>query len=237
VKDPGRYYDDFSLTYDAHREAGYHAFVDDFEAACVRAWLGGPRVLEVGCGTGQVLRRVRRFAPQALGVDLSRGMLRRARERGLPVAQASAMALPFRDGGFDLVYSFKVLPHLPELARALAEIERVLAPGGHAILEFYNPRSARGAWKRLRWWNVSVGAASHDREIHTSYHTPAEARRALPAGLRPVGARGAIVLTPHPGLHRLPLVGPALRAVEGLAGRGPLARLAGFYLLVAERVR
>lgn len=236
MKDPQRYYDDFSRTYDAHRDAGYHAFVDDFEAECIRAWLGGPRVLEVGCGTGQLLRRVRGFAPRAVGVDLSHGMLAHAAARGLPVGQASALALPFADASFDLVYSCKVLPHVPDLPRALGEIERVLAPGGRAVLEFYNPWSLRVAWKRARWWNASIGAASHDREIHTSYHSPRAARRALPAGLRPIGARGAVVVTPHPGAHRLPLAGPVLRAAERAAGQSVLAAFAGFYLLVAERV-
>lgn len=235
MKDPRHYYDDFSTNYDIHRDAGYHAYIDDFEAACVRHWMPGGRILEVGCGTGQILRRVRRFAPAALGVDLSSGMLRRARERGLPVAQAGALALPFAAQQFDLVYSFKVLPHVPDLPGALREIERVLVPGGVAVLEFYNPRSLRGAWKRLRWWNAAVGTQSHDRQVYTAYHTPAEARAELPPGLQPVGRRGAVVLTPHAALHGVPAVGGLLRAAEFLAGTGPAADWAGFYILAARK--
>ncbi len=235
MKDPRSYYDDFSRTYDVPRDSGYHAYIDDFEADCVRFWQRGARVLEVGCGTGQILRRVRAFAPGAVGVDLSRGMLQRARERGLPVAQASAVALPFATASFDLAYSFKVLPHVPDLESALTEIARVLAPGGVALLEFYNPRSLRGLWKRARWWKVRVGQASHDQEIYTAYHTPAEVRRVLPAALRPVGGRGAVVLTPHAAIHRLPGVGGLLRAAERAAGRSALAAFAGFYILAAER--
>ena len=237
MKDPRHYYDDFSTNYDAHRDAGYHAYIDDFETECVRHWMPGGRILEVGCGTGQILRRVRRFAPAALGVDLSHGMLQRARARELPVAQASALQLPFADERFDLVYSFKVLPHVPDLRGALREIERVLAPGGVAVLEFYNPRSLRGAWKRLRWWQARVGTGSHDRQVYTAYHTPAEARAELPSGLRAVGRRGAVVLTPHAALHRVPGLAALLRSAEFMAGRGPAADWAGFYILAARKSR
>ena len=92
MKDPRSYYDDFSQSYDDARHGGYHAHLDDLEAACVRRWLNGARVLEAGCGTGLLLERVRRFAPRAIGLDLSRGMLRRARARGLPVTEGSVTA-------------------------------------------------------------------------------------------------------------------------------------------------
>ncbi|OGF16941.1 MAG: hypothetical protein A2W00_10920 [Candidatus Eisenbacteria bacterium RBG_16_71_46] len=235
MKDPRSYYDDFSRNYDDARSRGYHAHIDDLEADCVRHWLPGPRVLEVGCGTGQILWRVRDFAPAAVGVDLSGGMLAHARRRGLPVGQASATHLPFRDRSFDLVYSFKVLPHVPDLEVALAEIVRVLDQGGVALLEFYNPRSLRGLWKRLRWWSVRVGQASHDREVFTAYHTPERVRALLPPGTRTIGAGGIVILTPHPLLHRVPLAGAALRAAERALCRGPLARFGGFYIVAARK--
>lgn len=236
MKDIQTYYDDFSVTYDRGRGGGYHAHIDDLEAACVRRWLGGPRLLELGCGTGLVLERVRAFAPGAAGADLSLGMLRRARARGLPVTKASALALPCRDASLDLVYSFKVLPHIERLDDALAEVARVLAPGGVALLEFYNPRSLRGLWKKLRWWKARVGAGSHDREVYTAYHTPEEARaRARAAGLEPRGGCGIVLLTPHPLAHRVPLLGAVLRWLERRLAESPLAAWAGFYVVIARR--
>jgi len=236
MKDTRAYYDDFSSHYDDARARGYHALLDDLEADCVRRWLGGGRVLEVGCGTGLVMERVRRFAAGVVGMDLSRGMLSRARARGLPVCRASAFALPFREESFDLVYSFKVLPHVEALDRALAEVARVLDRGGTALLEFYNPLSLRGLWKRMRWWRQRVGESSHDREVYTAYHAPDEARaRARAAGLAVVGARGIFVVTPHPGAHRLPLVGALLGALERALGGGPLARWAGFYIVACRK--
>ena len=236
MKDVEAYYDDFSTTYDRGRDRGYHAHIDDLEAACVRRWLRGDRVLELGCGTGLVLARVRAFAPRAGGADLSLGMLRRAQARGLPVTKASALALPYRDAALELVYSFKVLPHIERLDVALAEVARVLAPGGVALLEFYNPVSLRGIWKRLRWWKARVGAGSHDREVYTAYHTPGVARAmAEAAGLEAVGACGIVLLTPHPFAHRVPILGALLRGLERRLAESPLARWAGFYVVIARR--
>lgn len=235
MKEIGAYYDDFSSTYDRGRDRGYHAHIDDLEAACVRRWLGGARVLELGCGTGLVLERVRRFAAGATGADLSLGMLRHARARGLAVTRASALALPYRDQSLDLVYSFKVLPHVERLDVALAEVARVLAPDGAALLEFYNPRSLRGLWKKLRWWEAMVGAASHDREVYTAYHTPEEAvALAAAAGLTPEAACGIVLFTPHPLAHRVPVLGAALRWFERRLAESPLARWAGFYVVIAR---
>ena len=55
------------------------------------------RVLEVGCGTGLVLSRLKETARSARGLDVSPGMVRRARSRGLDVVLGSATALPFAD--------------------------------------------------------------------------------------------------------------------------------------------
>ena len=237
MKDARTYYDDFSTTYDRARLKGgtYHAHLDDLEAAAVRRWCRGERVLEVGCGTGQIMTRVRRFAPRAVGIDLSGGMLREAKARGLAVAQASATALPFHDRSFDVVFSFKVLPHIEALDTALAEVERVLDEGGVALLEFYNPMSLRGLWKKIRWWTVPVGAASHDRQVYTSYHSPAEARAAVGGMLEVCGAHGIVILTPHSAAHRAPIAGAALRWLERRLDRSPLARWAGFYVVVARK--
>ena len=78
------YYDAFSAGYEAHRgdndPGGYHDLLDELESEYVKRYGAGKDVLEVGCGTGLVLSRVRRFARSAKGVDLSPGMLSKARE-------------------------------------------------------------------------------------------------------------------------------------------------------------
>src|SRR5262245_53952441 len=139
------YYDAFSAGYEELRgqndPGGYHDLVDDLEASFVERFGKGRDVLEVGVGTGLVLMRISRFAKRATGVDLSPKMLEKARERGLDVVEGSAIDLPFDDATFDVTCSFKVLPHIPEIDRALAEMTRVTKSGGVIIAEFYNPWS------------------------------------------------------------------------------------------------
>jgi len=177
---------------------------------------------------------VREFAPRAVGVDLSGGMLNHAVARGLAVGQASATQLPFPDRSFDLVYSFKVLPHVPDLDTALREILRVLDVGGVAVLEVDSAHSLRVWWKKARWWRVKIGEGSHDREVHTTYHSPAQVRAMVPAGAKVIGQRGVVIATPHAHAHRIPVAGSVLRGVER-ALSGPLAAFGGFYVVAFRR--
>jgi SAM-dependent methyltransferase len=88
-------------------------------------------VLEVGCGDGRLLAKVERSVVRSLvGVDLSPRMAARARERGLDVAVAAAERLPLPDASVDTVLSGFYSLRYVQLDRALAEIGRVLRPGG-----------------------------------------------------------------------------------------------------------
>jgi ubiquinone/menaquinone biosynthesis C-methylase UbiE len=99
----------------------------------------GDRVLDVACGTGIVARvAAPRVAPsgRVVGLDLNEGMLAVARacsvEEGTSIAwkQGDATALPFADAEFDVVLCQQGLQFVPDKARALAEMHRVVAPGG-----------------------------------------------------------------------------------------------------------
>jgi SAM-dependent methyltransferase len=98
----------------------------------------GARVLDVGCGTGRWLRRYSKLELNAIGVDATPGMLRRAREVGTkcPVVAAPAQRLPFKNETFDLVSAVTVVQHVPADAQSgvLREMARVLRPGGHLML-------------------------------------------------------------------------------------------------------
>ncbi|MER6529508.1 class I SAM-dependent methyltransferase [Streptomyces sp. NPDC001508] len=94
------------------------------------------RLLDVGCGTGTVTRRIAAARPelQVVGADLTRGMARMAAAR-LPgrILLADASRLPFPDGTFDAVTSIWLLHLMPDVAdarRVVAECARVLRPGG-----------------------------------------------------------------------------------------------------------
>lgn len=95
------------------------------------------RIVEIGGGSGRVARTV-----DATVVDPSRGMLRRARTKGLETIQASATDLPCRDGSVDAVVVVDALHHFPDPERCLGEMARVLAPGGVLIVTEFD-RSTR----------------------------------------------------------------------------------------------
>lgn len=89
------------------------------------------RVLEVGCGTGHNLSWYGAGA-RPVALDPDPDVLRRARARApsVPLVAASAEALPFTDGCFRTVVSSLAFCSVPDPARGLAEVKRVLAPGG-----------------------------------------------------------------------------------------------------------
>jgi ubiquinone/menaquinone biosynthesis C-methylase UbiE len=106
------------------------------------------RILEVGCGTGQMLP-LYPDAAEVVGFDPNRASLDRARRRrpdaGLLVADAQAM--PFPDSAFDTVVSGLVFCSVPDPARGLAEIRRVLKPDGQLLmLEHVHARNRIGRW-------------------------------------------------------------------------------------------
>ena len=120
------------------------------------AWRGR-RVLEVGVGAGADFSQFVRHGAKAAGIDLTAAGVALARDRlrdagfsghrgGL--ARGDAEDLPFRDGSFDLVYSWGVLHVTPDTARALREAWRVLRPGGRLKVMLYHV----GSWTVLLLW-------------------------------------------------------------------------------------
>ena len=137
-----------------------------------RHWLaGGARgcTLDLGCGTGRNLP-VFPAGVRAVGLDPSLDALRRARRRapGVPLVCGSAEALPFRVGTFDTVVSGLALCSVPDLARGLAEVGRVLRAGGE-LRALEHVRSDR-RWKaRFQdWiqpaWTWAAGGCHPNRE-------------------------------------------------------------------------
>jgi SAM-dependent methyltransferase len=104
----------------------------------------GRRTLEIGLGQGSDAEQIIRRGARWSGVDLTRESVDRVAMRlalrGLPyerLEQASALALPFEDGAFDMVFSHGVLHHIPNITRAQAEIRRVLKPDGLLLMMVY----------------------------------------------------------------------------------------------------
>jgi ubiquinone/menaquinone biosynthesis C-methylase UbiE len=115
------------------------------------AELAGKDVLEVGCGTGVHARLLAAAGARVRAVDLTPTAVELTRRRlelaGLEadVSEADAEALPFADASFDYVWSWGVVHHSERTDRVLAEIARVLRPGGRLALMVYH-RSSITFW-------------------------------------------------------------------------------------------
>ncbi|MDX9720490.1 MAG: class I SAM-dependent methyltransferase [Myxococcota bacterium] len=230
------YYDKFASWYERERGAGYHRFIDELELSLIREACRGAEVLELGCGTGLLLSPVASIARRAVGVDLSPGMLEKAKERGLDVHLADVTSLPFEDESFDVVYSFKVLAHVPELSKALSEAARVLRPGGRAFLEFYNRHSVRYWAKRLG----GAGAIAEDAkesDVYVKWQGRRELLATFPSSLQVEGMHGVRVFTPAAFVHRIPVISAVLQAAERAALSHRLFSRWGGFLVVEARKR
>jgi SAM-dependent methyltransferase len=98
----------------------------------------GSQVLDIGCGTGRWLRRYNDLGYQPTGIDLTAGMLSLARKNRTrsPLVGGESFRLPFKDSSFDAVSDITVIQHQEPTSQAqsIAEMLRVLKPGGRLIL-------------------------------------------------------------------------------------------------------
>jgi 2-polyprenyl-6-hydroxyphenyl methylase/3-demethylubiquinone-9 3-methyltransferase len=170
----------------------------------------GRRVLDAGCGGGLVARELAAAGAEVVGVDRSLGSLgvaRRATPARFSPAQGRLERLPFADAGFDAVVAADVLEHLPDLPAVVAELARVLRPGGSFLFDTVN----RTPWS---WFTAVFGLEQVLRMVPRGTHDwrlfirPAELDRLL------AGA----------GLVKVEIAGLAPRIGPGVVARGLLTR-------------
>jgi malonyl-CoA O-methyltransferase len=113
--------------------------------------LAGRRVLDIGCGKGRFARIVKERNPAAevWGLDISEAMLKHVPEAVLTRA-GSMTELPFDDASFDAAYATESLEHAVEIERAVAEMCRILKPGGRLVVIDKNAEHA-GRLKTPEW--------------------------------------------------------------------------------------
>jgi SAM-dependent methyltransferase len=149
------------------------------------------RLLVVGCGSGvEAATLARELGTQVVGIDL-RGSFDPAATTTAELRQGDATRLEFADGTFDFVYSYHVLEHIPDYAKALGEMQRVLAKGGGYLIGTPNRLrlvgylgSAGVTWRdKLRWnladWKARLrGRFRNEFGAHAGF-SAAELRAAL----------------------------------------------------------
>jgi SAM-dependent methyltransferase len=108
----------------------------------------GRLTLDLGCGEGRLARDLKAAGHTVLGVDASPTLVAAAREAdpGFEAQVADVSALPFADGGFDLVVAFMTLHDVDELDRTLRECARVLEPQGRLCVAIVHPLNSAGAF-------------------------------------------------------------------------------------------
>ena len=169
-----KYYDRYKH-YDTERTNDYHNSLRRLELNILKKYVKGNIVLDVGCGTGLVMKELLEDSKKIYGIDFSEGMLVKAKEKNLIVSKADGTNLPFNDNSFDVVYSVRVLPHIPNVIKVLREIKRVVKKDGLLILEFYSPYNLKFLTNSLRDFFFN--------RAYIKYHTLKEIKLILPKGL------------------------------------------------------
>jgi SAM-dependent methyltransferase len=210
-----------------------HYFVDRKVDAAFEA-AGLPQdshVLEVGCSFGQMTFLLTERFRQVSAVDISPDAVsltqRRAARYGvqnLAVETADAERLPFADGSFDGAFSWSVLRYVPDPEKALAEMFRVLRPGGRLAVDFPN--------KYCPWFGPVKAVLRIKSHVHDRLFSAGEVREMVRrAGFVDVEARHMLFTT-----RRLPdgLL-PAARVADAVLERTPGVRGLAAIILVSAR--
>jgi SAM-dependent methyltransferase len=137
-------------------------------------------ILDLGCGDGQLTERLAASGAQLTGVDLSPQMIAAARARGVDAREGSAESLPFADRSFDAVFSNAALHWVRNQDAMMAEVRRVLKPGGRFVAEMAGHGNL--AAMRVAFMTVLAKHGQSDAEEGVNcYPTPKEYRQRLEA--------------------------------------------------------
>ena len=110
-----------------------------YEASLEKVNVTGCAVLDAGCGSGLFFTQVATQASLVVGVDISRKLLLKAKERAgvfdnVSVLQADTDHLPFKESGFDIVFAFTVLQNMPKPTETIDELKRTTKVDGRVVV-------------------------------------------------------------------------------------------------------
>lgn len=158
----------------------------------------GGRLLDVGCGNGRFLAGMRTLGWQVQGVEFSEDGVRACRKAQLPVHHGDLASARFDEGSFDVVTVRHVIEHIPDPLPFVAELARVLKPGGLLVIETPNSAALGQSWFTMNWY-------ANDVPRHLVMFAPATLDRLLgKEGL--VQARLRLETTPKVFLNSLDYV-------------------------------
>lgn len=144
----GRYWDANAEAWTRLARAGYDVYRDGLNTPAFLDMLpevNGLSGLDVGCGEGHNTRLVAERGARMTGIDISGNFVRHAMEEeaseplGIRYERASAVEIPFEDAGFDFAVAFMSLMDMPDLEGVLAEVFRILRPGGFLQFSIEHP--------------------------------------------------------------------------------------------------
>lgn len=203
----------------------------------------GERFLDVGCGTGNVLKLARSIFPDAWGVDLADRLLADLRRNSdlNQLVSAQAHELPFADRSFDVLSMYALLHHMLDPKPALTEAYRTLRPGGILYAD-HDPNYYFGRFyklfRRLQPWRGRPTFGTDDEDLAEYHHThtagldPVRIRRDLEA----IGFSRVTIKYRHGSNTRLRgLEGFAKQCMEKATRVFPLATLHTHFLILAEK--
>lgn len=177
------HYDAFAEAYAAENEASIlNAYYERPAMVELAGDVTGRRILDAGCGAGPLFEVLRARGAEMAGFDASAAMIELARRRlgseaNLRVADLGE-SLPYADDEFDDVVSSLVLHYLRDWGPPLAELRRVLKPGGRLLLSVNHPfafhLSTGGGYFPIVEWPMEVELAGHQTVLNT-WHRPLHA--------------------------------------------------------------
>lgn len=121
-----------------YAKGGIGKYYWDLRDSAVLRYINGPRILDAGCGEGITLGKIIAAFPgmTVQGVDIDERNIEICRTFGMPVQKDDLTSLSFDTGSFDTCVFTEVIEHLEEPEKALAELARVLRPGGRIIIVY-----------------------------------------------------------------------------------------------------
>jgi len=161
-------------SWDAQAYEKNGAFVHGL-AGGVLEWLAaqpGERILDLGCGDGQLTQRIAAAGAVVVGVDASPEMLAAARSRGIDAHEGCAELLPFADRSFDAVFSNAALHWVHGQDEMMTEVRRVLKPGGRFVAEMGGHGNIAAI--RVALMAVLARHGYYDREDGVNYYPTPE---------------------------------------------------------------